>query len=161
MDINSLTNILLLVCICIFIAAASYRIGSGRRRAGADENEAASETVEVREGWRERPGPPQAVGREHGDALGGVQLLTRVAQQDQASIRATARTMVDYALTRGGVSHIRPEVLERIATQFGTLEAALRVASYGPTGEPAIISDEVLAEIFREGFRLIASEARK
>lgn len=176
MDVNTLTNAILIGSGGVFIAVIAYRIGSGimaGRRAeesagpeilGGMELGVTEDRTEITEratiaepimAERRRP----AVGTP--SSVAATQLFSSVVEEEEDAIRSSARTMVDYSLVRGGVSHVRPQILEKLAIQFGILEAALRRASVGSTGEPCILPDELRSEMFREGFRIVVSQSRK
>lgn len=89
------------------------------------------------------------------------QLFVEVAEEESDSVRSAARKMINYAVARGGVPNVRPQVLENIAIQFAVLEAAYRRILSTDTGEMGVVPEEMRLELFIEGFRLVASQARK
>jgi len=231
MDLNTLTNLVLLVCLGIFIVVLAYRALSGLaarprypkaepigvRYIGKQENAEpqvldespvyapeqppAPEEAPVAQEWaaaeeaqipeeivapeqpevagpaqpmeeraRERPGPAGDVaGMERPmprkpkafPSMLATELLSRAADEDAEAIRTIAGELIDYSVARGGVSNVRPEVLEKLALQFGMLEMALRKASAGPEGAPRVIPEDLRSDLFREAFRLLASQARR
>jgi hypothetical protein len=178
MDLDLLTNILIAACAVVFIAAIAYRTLSGAGPEGDEEEELAEEDLQGQEERAEetRPvveEPPRQVAVDQptipqptapqpaGQSVAAFQLLDEVADEQKEAIRRSARALVDYSVARGGVSHVRPEVLVDLALQFGTLEAAIRTTSRSPTGEEVTLSEETKSQIFMEGFRRIASKARK
>lgn len=230
MDLNTITNLMLLICLAVFIVVLAYRGLSGLasrprypkaqpttvryigRPAGtepqileespaveeppapeewpvpeeapmpeqpevagqpevAEQPEAAQQPEAIREIPRvaepdfardaaviERPMPRKPRGFP---SMLATELLSRAADEDAEAIRTIARELVDYSLARGSASNVRPEVLENLALQFGILEAALRKASMGPEGQPRAIPEDLRSDLFREAFRLLASQAKR
>jgi len=222
MDLNTITNLMLLVCLAIFIAVLAYRGLSGLasrprypkaqpttvryigRPAGTEpqileeapvvedrlvpeespvpeeapiqEEQFVPEQPEVAEqpaavnglleaeqpsrdvAGMERPVPrkPRAF-----PSMLATELLSRAADEDPEAIRTIARELVDYSLARGTASSVRPEVLENLAMQFGILEMAMRKASTGQGGEPRAVPEDLRSDLFREAFRLLASQAKR
>ncbi len=156
MDLNAVLNIVLVVCATIFVVALVYRMV----RAGSETGEETQDDLQVlgpMEGTRTKPlrGVPARKPTEEGPV--GV-LFERITTENPDEVRESARKMLDYAILRGGATHVRPEILEKIALQFALLEVALRQESWGDDG-PRPISDEEMSEMLRESFRRAASQS--
>ena len=157
MDLNVVLNIVLVVCAIVFVAALVYRMV----RAGSETGEEIQDdrpVVGPMEGTRTKPlrRVPARKPAEEGPV--GV-LFERISTENPDEVRESARRMLDYAILRGGATHVRPEILDNIALQFGLLEVVLREESRGEGGLHPIPEEEV-SKILRESFRRAASQAR-
>jgi hypothetical protein len=157
LDLNGVLNIVLVVCAVVFVVALVYRMvraGSETR----DQTEADRQLAGPMEEIRVAPlrGVPARKPVEEGP-MG--RLFERISTESPDEVRESAKKMLDYAILRGGATHVRPEILEKIALQFGLLEVALRQESWGEDG-PRPIPDEEVSEMLRESFRRAASQAR-
>ena len=169
LDANLVTNLLLVACVLVFVAAAAFRFYIGRRRAGGEVGEEGAEGFSG-ESFDEPAAynpdyPSQAVGEGEksedvgaGAALIDVkELFTRIAEDEPEAVISSAGSMLDHLRERGGAPAVSPKVLERLAMQFGLIETAMKRASYDQTGRSCILPDEMMSEIVREGFRLVSS----
>jgi hypothetical protein len=165
------TNLILIACALVFIAAAAFRIwGMGRRNSGAEEDqvegldgEFVDETVDGSPGYGGANPPSTRVEGGAGEEpvlIDVKELFTRIAQEEPEAVMSSAGAMVEHLRERGGSTGASPENLERLAMQFGLIEMALRRASYDQTGASCVIPGEMMSEIMREGFRLVSSKAR-
>ncbi len=153
MDLNTILNFILILCAIVLVVAFSYRIHRARSEPSEEAEEdrvLTARRIQVAPSARE---PPLA---EEGQSA---RIFARIASENPDEVRRSARRMLDYAILRGGATHVRPEVLGKIALQFGLLEVVLRDASRGEVG-PCVISDEQMSEMLRESFRRAASQAR-
>jgi hypothetical protein len=153
LDPDAALNLVLVLCALLFVIALVYR--AIRARTGP-------------EGEREANGQPSGPmeGTLHATPGGAApeeaqlgHLFARISTENPAEVRKSAGRMLDYAVLRGGATHVRPEVLERIALQFGLLEVVLREESRSEDGL-CVISEENMSKILRESFRRAASQAR-
>jgi len=172
MDPNTLANTVLIASAALLVAAIAYRVGSSlffpRRRETLEEAEALepisakpAHEEELEEG--EEPTievPAEAPARVPGPSLTASEMIKQVAEEQWNAILESADNLVDYAVARGGVSHIRPETLRKLAIQFSLLEATLRKAS-SVSLEAGELPEKMMRDTFREGFRLLASQVRK
>lgn len=168
MDPNTLANTVLIASGALLVAAIAYRVGSNRRRETLTQ-EGVTEPIPVeRVGERQilrAEGstiqvPEEALTRMPGPSMTASQMIKQVAEEQWGAIVESADNLVDYAVARGGVSHVRPETLRKLAIQFSLLEAALKRAS-GLAPETGGVSEGMIRDTFREGFRLLASQVRK
>ncbi len=201
MDLNTLTNFVLLICLVIFIVVLAYRALSGFAarprypraqpatvryigRAAGTEPQVLEEQVAEKEALAPEEPPmsveatiPQEptlvqrpVAAQHAPgprratvfpSILATELLSRAADEDAEEIQRIAKELVDYCVVRGSAANVRPEVLEKLAVQFATLEVAVRKASIGADGEARPVPDDLRSDLFREAFRLLASQAKR
>ncbi len=170
MDLNFAANVALLVAIGILGTAAVCRIGTAYLR-GRRGREGTYESLDHRE-----PAPPIRPSPER--ARGAVEIPTEPWERGRLSPRDVDRLMDAIIEKEGGqvdsfaeellgdprvrkaLKHIKPEVREAIATEFGILLAAYAEASKTSDGEPSLVSNEVRSALMREAFRLVASQSR-
>lgn len=156
MDPNSILNLVLVVCAIVLVIALIYRTVRGepaREETGEDARQPYVPTEAIQE---RLPLAPVRVPVEEG-RFGP--LFASISTENPDEVRKSAGRMLDYAILRGGAAHVRPEILEKIALQFGLLEVVLREASRGDARTGGI-SDEEMSQILRESFRRAASQAR-
>ena len=162
MDLDAFLNLALVVCACILAIGVVYRMLRGKAGPAGEELEQGEDLKLAAEGPRTaQVAIPPRPGRVTPTMAQGTEVFRKAATENPDQVRRSARRMVDYALARGGTTHIRPEVLDKIALQFGLLEVVLRHESRDEEGRPCDIPEERMSDILRESFRLAAFQARK